>query len=87
MPTVDERRSIQEPALVLGHRADVIHPFSDAAALVRQMPNARLVQARSMVELRRRPRRLMAEIERFLGEVWDEPPALPLGEVRRVRRA
>jgi pimeloyl-ACP methyl ester carboxylesterase len=73
VPTVDERRSIQVPTLVLGHRADLIHPFSDAAALVRQMPNARLVEARSMVELRRRPQRLMAEIERFLADAWDAP--------------
>ena len=72
VPTVDERRSIQVPTLVLGHRADLIHPFSDAAALVRQMPNARRCRRGSMVELRRRPRRLRAHIERFLGEVWDE---------------
>jgi hypothetical protein len=71
VPTVDERRSIRAPALVLGHRADLIHPFSDAAALVRQMPDARLVEAGSIVELRLRPQRLVGEIERFLAEVWD----------------
>jgi pimeloyl-ACP methyl ester carboxylesterase len=71
VPTVDERRSVRAPALVLGHRADPIHPFSDAAALVRQMPDARLVEARSIVELRLRPRRLVGEIERFLAEVWE----------------
>jgi pimeloyl-ACP methyl ester carboxylesterase len=70
VPTVDERRTVGAPALVLGHRADLIHPFSDAAALVRQMPDARLVEATSIVELRLRPRRLVAEIERFLAEVW-----------------
>jgi len=71
VPTVDERRSIGARALVLGHHADLIHPFSDAAALVRQMPDARLVEATSIVELRLRPRRLVGEIERFLAEVWD----------------
>jgi len=70
VPTVDERRSVRAPALVLGHRADLIHPFSDAAALVRQMPDARLVEATSIVELRLHPRRLVGEIERFLAEVW-----------------
>jgi hypothetical protein len=56
---------------VLGHRADLIHPFSDAEALARQIPGARLVQARSIVELRLRPRRLLDEIDRFLIEAWD----------------
>jgi pimeloyl-ACP methyl ester carboxylesterase len=81
VPTVDERRSIQVPALVLGHRADLIHPFSDAAALARQVPGARLVAARSIVELRTQPRRLLDEIERFLAEVWDQwpTPALVVG--------
>jgi pimeloyl-ACP methyl ester carboxylesterase len=71
VPTIEERRSIRAPALVLGHRADLIHPFSDAEALVRQLPMARLVEAESIVELRLRPARLLAEIERFLAEAWD----------------
>jgi pimeloyl-ACP methyl ester carboxylesterase len=71
VPTVDERRSIRAPALVLGHRADLIHPFSDAEALVRQLPEARLVGASSIVELRLRPRRLVHEIDRFCTAVWD----------------
>jgi pimeloyl-ACP methyl ester carboxylesterase len=70
VPTVDERRSIPAPALVLGHRADLLHPFSDAEALARQLPHGRLVQADSIVELRLRPHRLIGEIDRFLGEVW-----------------
>jgi pimeloyl-ACP methyl ester carboxylesterase len=71
VPTIDERRSIRAPALVLGHRTDLIHPFSDAEALVRQIPRAHLVEAESIVELRLRPARLLAEIERFLAEAWD----------------
>lgn len=74
VPTVDERRSIRAPTLVLGHRADLIHPFSDAEALVRQIPRARLVQARNIVELRVRPGRLLPEIDRFLHDVWDVAP-------------
>jgi pimeloyl-ACP methyl ester carboxylesterase len=71
VPTIEERRGIRAPALVLGHRNDLIHPFSDAAALVRQMPQARLLEARSIVELRLHPHRLVGEIEGFLAEVWD----------------
>jgi hypothetical protein len=38
---------------------------------VRQMPQARLLEARSIVELRLHPHRLVGEIEGFLAEVWD----------------
>jgi pimeloyl-ACP methyl ester carboxylesterase len=71
-PTVAQRRRIEAPALVLGHRADLLHPFSDAEALTRQLPHGRLVQARSIVELRQRPHRLLDEIERFLTDAWDD---------------
>lgn len=70
-PTVDQRAALTRPALVLGHRADLIHPFSDAVSLARQLPTARLLPTRSLFELRLRPRRLTAEIAEFLDEVWD----------------
>jgi len=69
-PTIDERRGIMAPALVLGHRADLIHPFSDAEALARELPDARLVGAHSIVELRLRPGRLLDEIDRFCVDAW-----------------
>jgi pimeloyl-ACP methyl ester carboxylesterase len=69
-PTVDQRRAILAPALVIGHHADFIHPFSDASNLVEQLPSARLVQAASIFELRFRPERLTREIAIFLDEVW-----------------
>jgi pimeloyl-ACP methyl ester carboxylesterase len=79
-PTVEQRGSIAAPALVLGHRWDLIHPFSDAASLVRELPDARLVPARAPFGLRLMPWRLTAEIAAFLDEVWrprsfDAPPA------------
>lgn len=79
VPTVDERRGIHAPALVVGHRADFIHPFSDAETLVRHLPNGRLLRASSIAELRLRPARLVAEIDAFLAEVWaggDAPPVV-----------
>lgn len=81
VPTVDERRSIRAPTLVLGHRADLIHPFTDAEALARQIPTARLVQARSIVELRLWPGRLLPEIEQFLDEVWEPASSGPAAAV------
>jgi pimeloyl-ACP methyl ester carboxylesterase len=71
VPTVEDRRSIAAPTLVLGHRADLIHPFSDAEAVTRQIPDARLVQAGSIVSLRLGHPRLLEEIDRFLTGVWD----------------
>jgi pimeloyl-ACP methyl ester carboxylesterase len=64
------RRTFQTPALVIGHRRDPVHPFSDAGMLAGEMPNARLLEADSLVELRVRPERLTAEITSFLDEVW-----------------
>ena len=56
--------------LVIGHRSDRLHPFGDANRLANQLPNARLVEARSMWELRVSPARMTTEIADFLSEVW-----------------
>jgi pimeloyl-ACP methyl ester carboxylesterase len=69
-PTYEQRVAITAPTLVLAHRADVLHPFSDARSLAGQVPWAQLVQARSPLELRLRPRRLTAEIAAFLDRLW-----------------
>jgi len=54
-PTYEERHAIAAPALVIGHKIDFIHPFNDADHLARQLPLARLVEARSVIELRFAP--------------------------------
>jgi pimeloyl-ACP methyl ester carboxylesterase len=69
-PHRTQRRTFRVPALVLGHRRDPVHPFSDAGMLAEEMPNARLLEANSLVELRTRPERLTGEIAGFLDEVW-----------------
>ena len=75
-PTVDQRRAITVPALVLGHGIDLIHSFSDAKRLARQLPHARLIRTRTFAELWVRPARLTREISEFLDRVWAgaEPP-------------
>ncbi len=73
-PHRSERRTFQAPALVLGHRRDPIHPFSDAGMLADELPNARLLVADSLVELRMRPERLTGEIASFLDQVWSARP-------------
>jgi pimeloyl-ACP methyl ester carboxylesterase len=72
-PTVDERSAMEIPALVIGHRVDRIHPFHDAEQLARRLPNGRLVQAHSVLELRINPKRLTGQIAEFLDEVWADP--------------
>ncbi|MGD0380548.1 MAG: alpha/beta hydrolase [Acidimicrobiales bacterium] len=71
-PTYEARHAITAPALVIGHRIDFIHPFTDADHLTRQLQHARLVEARSIFELRVAPDRLTAEIAEFLDDTWGE---------------
>jgi hypothetical protein len=51
-------------------RHDIIHPFSDAGMLVDELPNGRLLEANSILELRFAPARLTGEIAAFLDECW-----------------
>jgi pimeloyl-ACP methyl ester carboxylesterase len=72
-PHRNERRTLQTPALVLGHRRDPVHPFSDAGELAEELPDGRLLEADSLVELRLHPERLTAEIASFVDDVWATP--------------
>lgn len=67
-PPREERREMQHKTLVIGHYRDPIHPFSDSDMLVREMPNARLVQASSVLELHLTPERLTNQIVVFVEE-------------------
>jgi pimeloyl-ACP methyl ester carboxylesterase len=75
-PHRSERHTFQTPALVLGHHRDPVHPFSDAGMLAKELPNGRLLEADSLVELRLAPERLTDEIAAFLDEVWGKPRAV-----------
>ncbi len=72
-PPRSERSTFTTPTLVLGHERDPVHPFSDADMLVKEMKNARLLQATSIFELRAQPERLTNEIAAFLDQVWAKP--------------
>ncbi len=78
-PTIDQRRTIKAPALVLGHGIDLIHSFKDAERLTNQLPDARLIRTRTFAELWVRPGRLTDEISGFLDRAWadGEPPEPP----------
>jgi pimeloyl-ACP methyl ester carboxylesterase len=65
-----ERSRFQTPALVIGHPRDPVHPFSDAGMLASELPNARLVNAHSILELRVKPARLTNKIAAFVNQCW-----------------
>ena len=69
-PPQEDRMRLEHPALVIGHPADPLHPFNDADQLVDEMPNARLLNANSILEWRVNPDRLNDELASFLNEVW-----------------
>jgi pimeloyl-ACP methyl ester carboxylesterase len=60
------RRTMQTPALVIGHPRDPLHPFTDAGLLAEELPNGRLLEAGSIMELRVAPERLTGEIADFI---------------------
>jgi pimeloyl-ACP methyl ester carboxylesterase len=85
-PPREERRTFEPPALVIGHPRDPIHPFSDSDMLVQELPNGRLIEAGSILELRISPERLTGEIVKFIDECWDgRPPRKPTAR-RATRR-
>jgi pimeloyl-ACP methyl ester carboxylesterase len=86
-PHRNDRRTFNTPALILGHRRDPVHPFSDAGALAEEMPNAHLIEANSLLELRLNPERLTAEIAQFLDEVWSKPQRARRARTSRPQRA
>lgn len=69
-PHPNDREKVDIATLILGHMRDLLHPFSDAEALHRELPNSELVQANSFFELRFPPNRLSDRICDFLDEVW-----------------
>jgi pimeloyl-ACP methyl ester carboxylesterase len=69
-PHKSVRRTLEAPALVIGHHRDPVHPFSDSDALVEELPDAKLLQADSVLEMRLSPERLTNEIADFLDDCW-----------------
>ena len=71
-PPSRRRKLIEAPALVVGHRRDPIHPAADAAMLAEELPQARFVEARGLLEWRLRPERLDREATEFVEQCWSE---------------
>lgn len=69
-PHREDRLKIVQPALIVGHPRDPLHPFSDSGMLAEELANAVLVEADSIFEWRLRPERLDGELSAFLEETW-----------------
>lgn len=74
-PDHNQRCTLQTPALIIGHPRDPLHPFSDAGMLASELPNSRLIDAHSVLELRLKPERLTAQIAAFVDDCWDRAAA------------
>jgi pimeloyl-ACP methyl ester carboxylesterase len=72
-----QRQEIEHPTLIVGHSRDPLHPFSDSGMLAGELPNAKLVEASSILEWRLNPKRLDGELAAFLDEVWETPALAP----------
>ena len=86
-PHRNERRTFEMPTLVLGHRRDPVHPFSDAGHLAEELPHGRLLEANSLLELRVSPERLTQELASFLDEVWAPTRRAPAKRPRSRARS
>ena len=75
-PPPEERSEITIPALVIGHPADPLHPFSDADMLAEELSGARLVDANSILEWRLTPARLNDELAAFLDDFYESSGAI-----------
>ncbi len=69
-PNHDERVQMDQPALVIGHQGDPLHPFSDSGMLADELANSRVVTARTIMEWRLEPDRLDDELSDWLEQVW-----------------
>jgi pimeloyl-ACP methyl ester carboxylesterase len=81
-PHSEERRKLTQPALIIGHPADPLHPFSDSDMLAEELPKAELVEAESILEWRLSPGRLNDELTFFLEQVWSQQAEDRPGRIR-----
>ena len=69
-PHPSDREKFEHEALIIGHGRDLLHPFSDAEALHRELRNSELIQASSFFQLRFPPNEPTRRIAAWLDDVW-----------------
>ena len=74
-PSSRTRKTIEVPALVVGHRRDPIHPAADAEMLAQELPDSTFVEARGILEWRMHPERLNQIAADFVDRCFDAESA------------
>lgn len=69
-PHPSDREKFEQRTLIVGHGRDLLHPFSDAEALHRELRNSELIQADSFLQLRFPPNGPTERIAQWLDEIW-----------------
>ncbi len=69
-PHPSDREKFEHRTLIIGHERDLLHPFSDASALHRELRNSELIQATSFFQLRFPPNEPSRRIATWLDDVW-----------------
>ncbi len=70
-PPSRQRRTLDHPALVIGHPADPIHLDADARMVAEELPQGVYEPAASILEWRLRPERLTERAAAFIAAAWD----------------
>lgn len=73
VPPRRERQKLDMPTMIIAHGGDWLHNIEDAKVLARELPQAELHIARSMLELRMKPERLMPKILQFFQRAEPRP--------------
>lgn len=76
-PTLEERKALTMPTLIIGHPYDALHPFTDAEQLSKQIPRGTFVEAASILEMRTKPERLLGIVRQFLDALPRAPSTTP----------
>ena len=69
-PHPSDREKFEHRTLIIGHERDLLHPFTDAAALHRELRNSELIQANSFFQLRFPPNEPSRRIAEWLDDIW-----------------
>lgn len=86
-PNQEERRNITQPSMVIGHHYDPVHPYDDAKDLAELLPDARLLDASSIAELRVTPARITGEVIDFVDYCWEPQVVGKNGRSSKKRKA
>lgn len=69
-PSIDARKKIRVPTAIISHMGDALHPFADGERLSKQIPGAEFIKAKSPLELRNKPERIINMAMPTIKKAW-----------------